>query len=66
MNHDRPATTAPSSPRKRRGAITLEWIVLVTVIIIGTIGAVAAVRNALVTEYVEILETICQMSISES
>ena len=59
MNQHRPA-------RKRRGAITLEWVVLVTVIIIGTIGAVAAVRNALVTEYVEILETICQMSISES
>ena len=55
------------SPRnKRRGAITLEWILLVTVIIIGTVGAVAAVRNALVTEYVEVLETICKMSICET
>lgn len=52
--------------RQRRGAIALEWIVLVTVIIIGTIGAVATVRNALIAEYVEILDTICQMSICES
>ena len=51
---------------RRRGAITLEWILLVTVIIIGTVGAVAAVRNALVLEYVEILETICKMSICET
>ncbi len=51
---------------RRRGAITLEWILLVTVIIIGTVGAVAAVRNELVTEYVEILETICKMSICEA
>ena len=50
---------------KRRGAITLEWIILVTVIIIGTIGAVALVRSALIEEYVEILDTICQMSICE-
>jgi hypothetical protein len=52
--------------QRRRGAITLEWILLVTVIIIGTVGAVAAVRNELVTEYVEILETICKMSICEA
>ena len=61
-------TAAPARPRhrRRRGAITLEWILLVTVIIIGTVGAVAAVRNALVLEYVEILETICKMSICET
>jgi hypothetical protein len=64
-----PATlVAPAQPRhrRRRGVITLEWILLVTVIIIGTVGAVAAVRNALVLEYVEILETICKMSICET
>ena len=34
------------SPRRaRQGMITLEWIILVTVIIIGTIGAVAVVRS---------------------
>ena len=48
---------------RRRAAITLEWIIIVTVIIIGTVGAVAAVRNALIEEYVEILDTISQMTI---
>ena len=48
---------------RRRAAITLEWIIIVTVIIIGTVGAVAAVRNALIVEYGEILDTISQMTI---
>lgn len=63
-SHHRSAGRSPR--RTRRGMITLEWIILVTVIIIGTIGAVAVVRNALLEEYVEILDTICQMSICES
>lgn len=48
---------------RRRGALTLEWILLCTVLIIGTVGGVAAVRNALILEYREMIETICQMSI---
>lgn len=54
-----------SRPRshRRRGALTLEWILLCTVIIIGTVGGVAAVRNNLILEYGEMIETICQMSI---
>ena len=68
MSHSENTGSMPrrSTRTKRRGAITLEWILLVTVIIIGTVGAVAAVRNALVTEYVEVLETICKMSICET
>ena len=59
-NVSTPAAGSRWARNRRRGAITLEWILLVTVIIIGTVGAVAAVRNELVTEYVEILETICK------
>jgi hypothetical protein len=66
MSHQVPAFTCARASRKRRAAITLEWIIIVTVIIIGTVGAVAAVRNELVEEYVEILDTICEMSICES
>lgn len=48
---------------RRRGALTLEWVLLCTILIIGTIGGVAAVRNALILEYQEIIDTICHMSI---
>ena len=54
-----------NSRSKRRATITLEWIILVTVIVIGSLTAVAVVRNALLEEYVEILDTICQMSVCE-
>lgn len=47
----------------RRGGLTLEWVLLVTVLIIGTVGGVAMVRNALILEYQEMIDTICQMSI---
>ena len=36
--------------RKRKGALTLEWILLVTVIVIGIIGGLGAVRVATVAE----------------
>jgi len=52
-----------SRNKRRRGALTLEWILLVTILIIGTIGGVAAVRNSLILEYQEMIETICKMSI---
>jgi hypothetical protein len=47
----------------RRGAITLEWVLLATLIVIGTVGGVAAVRNALILEYQEMIETICDTSV---
>ena len=50
---------------RRRGGLTLEWVLLCTVLIIGTVGGVAAVRNALLLEYREMIDTICQMSICE-
>jgi hypothetical protein len=50
---------------RRRGGITLEWVLLVTVLIIGTVGGVAAVRNALILEYQEMIETICEMSVAD-
>lgn len=54
-----------NGPRRRRGGITLEWILLVTVLILGTVGGVAAVRNALILEYQEMIETICEMSVAD-
>ena len=55
----------PLRPHRRRGGITLEWVLLVTVLIIGTVGGVAAVRNALILEYQDMIETICEMSVAD-
>jgi hypothetical protein len=52
-----------STRSQRRAAVTLEWIMLISVIILGTAGGVALVRNALIEEYQELLQTICQMSV---
>jgi len=54
-----------NSRLRRRGALTLEWILIVTILIIGTVGGVAFVRNSLLLEYREMIETICKMSICE-
>lgn len=35
---------------KRRGILTFEWILLITVLVIGIVGGVSAVRDALLTE----------------
>jgi Flp pilus assembly protein TadG len=58
-----PQAASKSARRSRRGAVTLEWVLLATIIILGTVGGVAAVRNALILEYQEMIETICQMSV---
>lgn len=36
--------------RKRRAMVTFEWILLVTLLVIGIIGGLSAVRNALLSE----------------
>ena len=58
-------TSRLSRLQRRRGGITLEWVLLVTVLIIGTVGGVAAVRNALILEYQDMIETICEMSVAD-
>jgi hypothetical protein len=50
---------------RRRGILTLEWILLCTVIVIGTVAGIAAVRNSLILEYREMIDTICEMSICD-
>jgi hypothetical protein len=51
--------------QRRRGVLTLEWVLLVTILIIGTVGGVAQVRNALLVEYEEMIETVCKMSVPD-
>lgn len=44
--------------KNRRGVLTLEWILIVTVLVIGTIGGLGAVRNATVAELGDLAEAI--------
>jgi hypothetical protein len=47
-----------SGSRKRRGVLTLEWILLITVVVIGIIGGLGAVRNATLGELTDLAEAI--------
>ncbi len=48
----------PGRRNKRRGVLTLEWILLVTVLVIGIIGGLGAVRNATIGELQDLAEAI--------
>ena len=48
---------------KRRGFLTLEWILLITVLVIGIIGGLGAVRNAIVSELVDLAEAIQSLNV---
>ena len=49
--------------RRRRGVLTLEWILLVTVIVIGIIGGLGVVRNATVGELRDLAEAITHLNV---
>ncbi len=39
-----------SAKGRRRGVLTFEWILLISLLVIGVIGGLSAVRNALLCE----------------
>ena len=43
-------TTSGKMNRRRRGILTLEWILLISLLVIGVIGGLSSVRNALICE----------------
>ena len=49
--------------RRRRGVLTLEWILLVTVIVIGIIGGLGVVRNATLGELKDLAEAITHLNV---
>jgi len=49
--------------RKKRGMLTLEWILLVTILVIGLVAGIAAVRGALVSEFAELIQSICGVDV---
>ena len=51
---------------QRKGVLTLEWILLVTVVVIGIIGGLGAVRNATVAELQDLAEAIEALNVKTS
>jgi hypothetical protein len=47
-----------SKSRQRRGFIAIEWILALTILVIGIVGGLSAVRNAILEELKEICECI--------
>jgi len=50
--------------RRRRGVLTLEWILLVTVIVIGVIGGLGVVRSATLGELKDLAEAITALNVT--
>jgi hypothetical protein len=48
---------------QRRGVLTLEWILLVTVIVIGINGGLVAVRTATIGELTDLAEAITHLNV---
>jgi hypothetical protein len=59
------AQNRPTS-RRRRGVLTLEWILLVTVIVIGVIGGLGAVRSATLGELLDLAQAITALNVTPS
>jgi hypothetical protein len=57
--------TLPPRTRRsqRRGVLTLEWIMLITILGIGILGALGAVRNALIKEFCQLTQCVCDVDI---
>jgi len=51
-------TTSRLARMRRRGVLALEWTLVVTVLVIGVIGGLGAVRNATLTELAQLSDVI--------
>jgi len=49
--------------QRRRGVLTLEWILLITVLVIGIIGGLGAVRTAINSELLDLAAAINALNI---
>ncbi len=47
--------------REDRGVLTFEWVLLITVLVIGIVGGLSAVRDALITELGDVAEAMISL-----
>ena len=43
------------------GVLTFEWILLITVLVIGVVGGLSAVRDAVITELADVAEAVISL-----
>ncbi len=48
------------------GVLTFEWILLITVLVIGVVGGLSAVRDAMITELGDVAEAVISLDQSYS
>ena len=48
----------------RRGVLTFEWILVVTLVVVGLIGGLAAIRNAVLDEMYDLSHAVEAMNFS--
>ena len=51
---------------RRNGALALEWILLITIVVVGVLGGLAAVRNATVKEITDLSKAVEQINVKTS
>lgn len=47
--------------KEDRGVLTFEWVLLITVLVIGIVGGLSAVRDALITELGDVAEAMISL-----
>ena len=52
-----------NTARRRLGVLTFEWILLISLLVIGIIGGLSAVRNALICELTDLAECITALNV---
>ena len=48
---------------RRRGVLTLEWILLITVVVIGIIAGLGAVRDAILCELKSLADAVMALNV---
>ena len=51
---------------RRKGSLALEWILLITIVVVGVLGGLAAVRNATVKEITDLSKAVEQINVKTS
>jgi len=46
---------------QEEGVLTFEWILLITVLVIGIVGGLSAVRDAVITELGDVVEAVISL-----